>query len=586
MKPLLLTSARKPWSVIVLLLVVTAIASTQLSALQYHISVEGMMLEDDPAKQHYEEARTTFGEDDGSILYLHDPDLLLPSKLEAVRGALEVIEELPFVSKTVSLFTVANLQNQDDEISTKPFLASIPQTEEARERLRVQALNNPMVSKILLSENGRSMLVAVHFKREATEQVGFDSEAVQAINAAIEPLKSEIDTVFQQGSAVVREAVSTEIRADQRRIIPLSLLLLLVLLATALKRINGALIPLATSLLSVIWTLGLMAALDVPINVMTSIVPALLVIVGSTEDVHMLATYFQARRDGLDGAAALTRTSNHISTAVALTFATTYLSFLSISLSPIQLLEEFGLVASTGLLFNFLITSSLVPAWLSLAEGKEKGRKGGADEQQDTLFQRATLAVFNFSITHKRRMVFFTIVMIGASIWGAMRIQVDNDPMKFFKSDAPLVQNMRTINQDMAGTQTFSILLNAHIVGTFQKLEYLDSILELQEFLEETGLFDKSLSFANVLVMINSVMDGLEEPDPTYLPEEDAVVEEYMTLISHRSVAGYITKDFSQTRIIVRHSISSSHQLGEALDLVQAYLDTKLPPGMNAHITG
>ena len=56
--------------------------------------------------------------------------------------------------------------------------------------------------------------------------------------------------------------------------------------------------------------------------------------------------------------------ADNMGVAVLLTFITTYLGFLSIALNDIQLLFQFGLVASTGLLFNFLITVVLVPVLL------------------------------------------------------------------------------------------------------------------------------------------------------------------------------------------------------------------------------
>ena len=50
-----------------------------------------------------------------------------------------------------------------------------------------------------------------------------------------------------------------------------------------------------------------MALTDTPVGVMTSIIPALLMIIGSTEDIHILAHYRDGLRTGLAPQRALRR---------------------------------------------------------------------------------------------------------------------------------------------------------------------------------------------------------------------------------------------------------------------------------------
>lgn len=59
--------------------------------------------------------------------------------------------------------------------------------------------------------------------------------------------------------------------------------------------------------------------------------------------------------------------------AVTLTFLTTWMGFASIAFNSLDLLRQFGLIASSGLLFNFAITVLLVPALIRLFPGSGKG---------------------------------------------------------------------------------------------------------------------------------------------------------------------------------------------------------------------
>ena len=78
---------------------------------------------------------------------------------------------------------------------------------------------------------------------------------------------------------------------DQMFLLPLSALVLVVLIGVMLKSFTSALIPVINAAISAIWTIGVMVLLDIPINMLNYIVPALILVIGATEDVHLLVEY-------------------------------------------------------------------------------------------------------------------------------------------------------------------------------------------------------------------------------------------------------------------------------------------------------
>ena len=82
-------------------------------------------------------------------------------------------------------------------------------------------------------------------------------------------------------------------------------------------------LPLLTAATSILWTFGLMGWLGIPLNVVTSTIPILLIVVGSTEDIHLLAEFRHAQRNGCDVPDALQRMARKMGRTVLLTFVTT-----------------------------------------------------------------------------------------------------------------------------------------------------------------------------------------------------------------------------------------------------------------------
>ncbi|MES9977772.1 MAG: MMPL family transporter, partial [Candidatus Thiodiazotropha sp. 6PLUC5] len=361
MSKIILSAARHPAWVIAALCCITILALTRLPNLNVEIAAEGMMIDNPPALVDYQRTMETFGSENVTIIYLEDPNLFEAENLSAISQVLKRIEKIPQVTRTVSLFSVRYLRTVDGYIHTDPYLSSIPETRQDAALLIEAALLNPLIERNLLSASGSVMAINLFFDMENYHR-GFDEQVALALDQAIEPLQKRFRKAFHLGDPSIRSAISEQIRSDQLLILPLALVVLITTLAITLGNWKAPLIPLLTAGMSIIWILGLMAALGIPVNVMTSIVPVLLIIVGSTEDIHLLSEYQAALRKGKSNQLALSLMAKYMGMAILLTFATTALGFLSISLNRIDLLQQFGLISALGLAINFLITITLVPA--------------------------------------------------------------------------------------------------------------------------------------------------------------------------------------------------------------------------------
>ena len=574
--------ARYPRLTLLLLALVTVWCIPQLAGLTFRISAEEIMLQGDQGRAAYDLCRDLFGEGDGVTLYLHDSHLLDAGALEAVRGAVKAIESLPCVDSTFSLFSLRHVWVDDHEVvHSEPYLDRVPQEQEGRRDWLEEVRRNPLAADNLISDDGNTMAVWIQLRGRHSQRAA-DATVTREINAIIRPLQNRLEKVFIVGSPVTRHAITDKIIADQKIILPAAVAFLLLILGLVMRRLSGALIPLATAALSVIWTLAFMATLGIPVNVMTSIVPALLIVVGSTEDIHLLAEYYDGIDKGMDGQAALDRMARNMGMAVFLTFLTTSLGFLAIAANPIPLLRSFGVVAAVGLSLNFAITCLLTPAWLKLH--RDKAAAALAAEGLNP-FQRLALLLLKIAQRGKYPLLFVLLALLVGAVTEATRIRVNNDPLNYFKPDEPVLQQFNELQAGLTGGHTFSIVLDGRIDGTFAKVRYLQTIRELQRYLDATGLFRKSLSFADIVALVNTSI-GDDATAAPYLPERDEEVQDCLLFLDRAEMASFVSPDFSRARIVVRHGIRSSAELDRAVAKVRSYLDQQLPRGIHADITG
>ncbi|MGB0722168.1 MAG: MMPL family transporter [Gammaproteobacteria bacterium] len=585
MNALIALATRHALAVLCLLGLLTAGFATQLPRLELHASFDKMMLEGDATRAAFDRFQEVFGARETILLFLHDDALFEQDNLGTIEATIDAIAEREFVTDVSSLFSLKDTRFSDNgEMVSEPYLDATRPFQD-RDALRAwirHALANPIIADQFLSADGKGLALIINLA-EGEAGAQRDALIVTELERLITPLRERLDTVVQVGSPLLRQAVNAKMVHDQRWLLPASLGLLLAMLAIIVRRLNGALIPLLTGSMSVVWALGAMALLGVEINVMTSIVPMLLIIIGSTEDIHLLSEYYAARGEGLDRRQAIARMSDRVGMAVLLTFITTALGFLSIATNPIPMLREFGLMAGFGLAANFLITTLLVPAWLGLFGGKAAARTttGGGDNW----IQAAAVRLMAWVLRRRRTLMVGSAVFLVICLIGASQIRVDNDPSSYFEAHDAVSLDRQTLEDRLTGSHTFSIVFDARVEDTFLKVRYLRALVRTQKHLEQTGLFRKTFSFADIMQRINVVMEE-DDSGRLYLPEDDAIAREYALFLDPDDVAPYVSKDYSQARIQVRHTIAGSHELSGVMDDIQAFLDENLPRGVDYHITG
>jgi len=569
---------RQPIPVLFFLIATTLVAAWQLPGLKVHVSPQGLSIADSPDRLIHQQSLELFGSDNIVILYVRDPALFAPARIDSLREAVKRIEQLKCVSHTRSLFNIPHLREENEFIHNEPYLATTPSSPEAAAALRDAALKSPFVRNNLLSEDGQAMAINIYIHPEE-EDPRFDQRVTTHLNEIAEALRPHFQVVFHVGAPEVRQAIGERILSDLSTIGPLSALLLFATLAIILRRPSGIVFPLITAAVSVTWTLGLMAATGHPINVMTAIVPILLIVIGSTEDIHLITEYYTGIAKGYRRQRAVQHMIRRMGLAVTLTFLTSFLGFLALGFNPIQLVREFVLVAAFGLAISFLVTVMTVPLALRyLGERHLAPTKLVQRHRQQRSFRLVGIA-----LAHRRVVLGVSAAIVLVSMYFASTIQVNNNIMDYLDRDSHVSQQITRLQQDLSGLETFNIIVDGHVEDAFSQVRYLGELQKLQEFLANNTRFDVSLSFADYVKVMNSVVDDERRME---LPEEDDVVDTLAMFIGPEKIRPYVTDDYSKANILVRHNLSSSAPLNAELSKLEEFIANEIDPALKITITG
>lgn len=581
MEKLMVWAMRHPVWVLVIVTSISILAALQLPQLKIAISPHSLIIDGDPDQAFYEDAQHTFGSDRITIVYLSDPGLFEADKLEAIHDAIDAIELLPFVARTRSLFNVPDLRVKDEAVSTSPFLATLPEGPAETQALIERALRNPFIRHNLLTDDGQSMAINVYLQNGvASSDPAFDDRVADEISYAIAPLSTTLEEAYQVGLPYVRKAIADEVTQEQYKTIGAALGMLAIALLILFRRLSAMAIPLVTAGLSIVWLFGAMAFIGIPLSVLTAVVPVLLIIVGSTEDIHLMAECYEGLHEHLRLQRAIRRTVRRLGLAIGLTFLTSFLGFLAIGANPVVLVREFGFVASAGLAINFFITAILVPVLLGLLTGQ---KASDTIHHEKTVYAAVSDLITRFILHYRRVVLLVAGILMVTLLLAAAKIQVNNDILSYLDDSSRIKQQVDELNDRFSGIYTLQIVVDGHIDNAFERVSYLEELQKIQRYITGHSALGSSTSLADYIALLNSAVNDTGEIE---LPEDDDVVETLMLFIGPDDATEYLSGDHSKSSIVVRHGISNSKELGTELQGLQRFVSENIDEDLGVTITG
>ncbi len=570
--------------VTIFILLVTLISAIGMKRLQIDTGIDSLIPADDPARQVYQKIMGEFGTDNKTIIYIKDKNLWSPEKLKPLEQLHLAIEKIDGVTRVDSLFSLYTVQGVDGKIVSRPVLRSAPETLDEALSAKESALANPLYLGNFFSDDGdvTAMIVSV---ADNGDQNSFSRVIYQALQKEIDAQKSSFDYITQVGPPRINAELKESLTKDFILLGPLSAIILMASILLFMRNWLSAMVPLVTSLITIIWTFGMLGWVGIPLNILSAMIPSLIIVIGSTEDTHLMAAFLRGldESDGGENSKqqAVEYMAKHIGLPLVLTVLTTALGFASNLFSHIGLIQHFSIAATFAMLANGLITVLVLPLMVYLfATGKNTSL---VKNKGTSSLPNRVLRLFRYSQDHFPILtLLLTAVLCLFFVFQAAKLYVTNDPLSYFQSDRPLISDVKRIHDDLAGVKIFFISLESKHARAFQNPRNIKKLSDIQEFLNKQGVYDRSTSLADHLKFINREFRGIGREGS--IPETRKLIAQYLMFFHRGDLDRYVSHDYSRANIIVRHNVSDSHTLNKYILELEEALKTIVGPNMKTFV--
>jgi len=553
----------------------------QVPRLQIDTSAEGFMVERDPARQHYEEFKQRFEIGQLTMVVVKAEDVITPSTLRVIQQLSDALKAIEGVIRVESLTTVQQIRREGGSFTIEPLVAVVPTARADLERIRRDALGNRIFAGSIISPTARAAVINVYTRSSDPE---FNRRFTRQVDQLIDAASIDGVTIYQLGTPFTKVVYAQSVRRDLLILIPISAAVVFLILFASLGTLQAVVIPIVTGLISVVWALGLMAVLELPLNILTSIVPPLLIGIGFTEDVFMLSEYYRLLEHGEEKLSAIRTMARKALLPISVTTATTVVGFGSAIATSITMLIQFGYASALGLTANFIVTLVMLPILLKV--WPVHGRPGiWGGRSAHGAVARAMRWLGERSLRYRVPIAALSALLAAASLAGWYSLRVNTDYLSYFPERSVIRQRVRDVRDSLGGPVVFYIVVETGREGGLKDPDLLRRIAGLQETLAGTGVVDKTVSVADYVRAIHREMNG---GDPAFdtVPDTTEEVARYLPRVKGQELAKLVDSDFSTASIVVRHSLTSSGEISALLGRIDEYVTQNFPGDVRVRHTG
>jgi uncharacterized protein len=481
-------------------------------SIEFDRSIESMFRPDDPQRMDFERLKATFGGSEVVLIVYEDPELLASDgrglqRLARLGDQFKEVDGIDEVFSLAELDRILGGQRRNQEGA--PFSGiTNPESGSAARLLDLFAgythsRDGTVAAIVCLIDGNRGKPAHLrHRKNDEPETTSPDrssstdrgesnlidqrDQIVLHIHTMINRIqKSDPSTpkLMLIGEPVMIADSFRMVEADGERLGWTSSILLMLVIFVLFRSIRWMLIPVVVVQAAITWTQAIVALSGLQLTMVSSMMNAIIAVIGVASSVHVIVRFRVARRLGLNREAALEQSIAMLAAPISWAIATDIAGFAALAFSDLKPVQDFALMMSIssamvliGIFLSVpglaLITLPHGLRWLDNDPTSLEGR-GLLNEQLDQ-----SLA---WTEKYAKSIVIGAFLVTGVLSLGLINSRVESDFTKNFRSDHEITQAYSFVEERLGGAGVWDVVIPAPVSLNW---DYLEKVKRLQTRLE------------------------------------------------------------------------------------------------------
>ena len=578
------TVLKNPKSIFAILLITLLSFGYFSKDFRLDASSETLLIEGDPDLEYLKEITNRYGSKEFLVLtFTPNQEMNTDRSINNLLSLKYKIQSLDWVHSVITLLDVPLLSNSDAPLQERlKGFKTLKDEDVDKERGFQEILDSPVFRNFVISENGKTSGIIINIKQNLALK-DLENKSQKEIERYRDQIKKQnhknileirdviksyedIGKIYLGGIPMIADDMMTFIKSD---IVVFGLGVLLFIIATlwfVFKKLIWIIVPISSCFFSVIIMMGLLGLLGWKVTVISSNFIALMLILTMAMNIHMSTRFLQLKKahqskTNLD---ILTLTTDKMFWPILYTVLTTIIAFLSLIFSEIKPIIDFGWMMTFGLITSFIVTFTLLPTLLNFTPTKNIT----VQEDEDS---KITKFLGNLSLNYQTPIFTVTVIVIGLSVLGISKLEVENSFINYFSKNTEIYKGMKLIDEELGGTTPLEVILKfpeAEIEEAKEDDEFddwsddneqddekywftkdkIDTITKVHNYLDSLPQVGKVLSFSSII----DVATQLNNNKPLGTLEMGVLFTKIPEAIKTEIIDPYISIEDNEARISLR----------------------------------
>lgn len=545
-----------PLPIISIFILITLFSLYNLQAIEFDTAIKSQIPESMPARVRLEEIENIFGGTEMIMLTLEAEDVLETELLRKVKFISDELDKLREVDQVNSPFTVNIIEGRENELLIESAVTEIPENESEREGLREQLQKSELVMGSVFARNFKAVNIAVILTEDFNDAALLAE--VDRIIAEAEQKFSAEEKFLKTGLPIMRALNAEIMQHDMRLLMPLGLIIMLIFLFLCFKQLRGVFLPFLVVVMSIIFSLSLLPVLGWKFQLLTVILPVILIAVTNDYGIHIIAAY-QELAVGENNSVQVSKNSVlKLGAPVIAAGITTVVGLLSLATHLIVPARELGLLAGAGISFALSASLLFIPAVLVLLKVETPLKNYDFDSESSNqsskrgIINRILFKTAELVSSKAKTIVIASLTVVIIISAGILMLKVDTNPISFYDQKSDIVRATEIVNQHFGGANTISVVARGDIKMAEMMQQISDFELKIKEF-ENVGEVN---AVSKIMRTMNRELhNGQSEFEK--IPENDFALSQYLLLFS---MSGDLEKmiDFREENALITARIKTN----------------------------
>ena len=273
-----------------------------------------------------------------------------------------------------------------------------------------------------------------------------------------------------------------------------SVLLVSLIMVIIYRKPIGIAVSLGSIALGLLLFTGYLGAAGIELNAVSALFPVIMLIVGSSDVIHIFSKYTDELARGKSRENAMNITIKEIGTATLMTSVTTAIGFASLSMSKLKTIQDFGWNAGIGVMIAYITVLFFTTSVLSLFERDQIIRNHPENSRWSVFMDK----IFHIVSFHSRKVLWISGGLVLIFLTGMSFVSTNYSLEDNLPRGARVTKDFTFFEQHYAGFRPLEIAVFAKNGRSVHDYEVMREVDKLEEKLRNYEFVNSSVSIATL----------------------------------------------------------------------------------------